>query len=283
MSNTPRCCVTGCRRLTWALSPFCFDHLISHVGNSLSSTQNEELKQRISQVLNTLSYREREIMKLRYMSLTEDGYTYTQQEVGRIFKISGSYISRIERKSLRKLRHPVRFRKLQDFIEVYPFDKPNSEFVRIIRLCDQEIIRYLTKHPDNIHSLAPDTFERIIADIMNSFGFEVELTQQTRDGGREIIAVGTDRFGIRTNYIVECKRYAPNNPVRVELVRSLYGVKQQNQADHAILATTSYFTPDAIKFSESPNVWNLHLKDFNEITEWIRTYDKMIQKGAILL
>lgn len=191
--------MTGCRRLAWAQSLFCFDHLISHVGKSLSDTQHEKLKQRISNVLKTLSYRQREILKLRYMSLTEDGYTYTLQEVGRIFKMSGSNVSRIENKALLKLRHPVRFRHLQDFIEVYSFDEPNSEFVRIIQLCDQEILRYLAKHPGHVHSLSPETFERIIAEIMDSFGFEVELTQQTRDGGRDIIAVGTDRLGIRTN------------------------------------------------------------------------------------
>ena len=101
--------------------------------------------------------------------------------------------------------------------------------------------------------------------------------------GRDIIAIGTDHFGIRTNYIVECKRYSLTRPVRVELVRSLYGVKQQQQADHAILATTSYFTKDAVKFSDSPTVWNLHLKGFEEIVEWVRTYDKLIHKGAILL
>jgi HJR/Mrr/RecB family endonuclease len=275
--------MTGCRQLAWAQSPFCFGHLISHVGKSLSDTQRDELKERISILLKTISYIEREILKLRYMSLNEDGYTYTQQEVGRIFKRSASYVSRKEKSALRRLSHPVRFRKLQDFIEVYSFDKPNSEFVRIIQLCDQEILRYLAKHPIDVHRLPPDTFEQIIAEIMDSFGFEIELTQQTRDGGRDIIAVGKDSLGIRTSYIVECKRYAPTNPVRVELVRSLYGVKQQHQADHAILATTSYFTQDAIKFSESPTIWNLHLKGFDEITEWIRTYDKMIQKGSFLL
>lgn len=281
MAELPRCCKRRCCRPAWGGTPFCFDHLIDQLHASLTEEQFGQLQTRLASVLGTLSYREREIIKLRYA--LGDGYMYTQAEVGRIFKISASRVCEIEQKALKKLRHPVRFEQLQDFIEVYSFDDPQIEFVRVLKLCERDIIRYLARHPTDLHSVPSRVFEEIIAEIMASNGFEVQLTQKTRDGGRDIIAVSSNRLGIPTSYIVECKRYAPSRPIRVEMVRSLYGVKQGQPADHAILATTSYFTRDAIRYSKQPHVLNLHLKDFQAITEWLRVYDEQMQKGAILL
>ncbi|HEX2837572.1 MAG TPA: RNA polymerase sigma factor RpoD [Phycisphaerales bacterium] len=73
------------------------------------------LKQRIEGVLKTLTYREREIIKLRYG--IGDGYTYTLEEVGRIFKVTRERVRQVEAKAIRKLQHPVRARKLQGFVE----------------------------------------------------------------------------------------------------------------------------------------------------------------------
>jgi RNA polymerase primary sigma factor len=73
------------------------------------------LKQRIEQVLKTLTYREREIIKLRYG--IGDGYTYTLEEVGRIFKVTRERVRQVEAKAIRKLQHPVRSRKLRGFVD----------------------------------------------------------------------------------------------------------------------------------------------------------------------
>jgi hypothetical protein len=73
------------------------------------------LKGRIEQVLRTLTYREREIIKLRYG--IGDGYTYTLEEVGRIFKVTRERVRQVEAKAIRKLQHPVRARKLQGFVD----------------------------------------------------------------------------------------------------------------------------------------------------------------------
>jgi len=80
----------------------------------LSATQ-EMLKERIDVVLKTLSYREREIIRLRYG--IGDGYTYTLEEVGRIFKVTRERVRQVEAKAIRKLQHPVRARKLEGFMD----------------------------------------------------------------------------------------------------------------------------------------------------------------------
>ena len=75
----------------------------------------EMLKDRIEKVLKTLTYREREIIKLRYG--IGDGYTYTLEEVGRIFKVTRERVRQVEAKAIRKLQHPVRARKLEGFLD----------------------------------------------------------------------------------------------------------------------------------------------------------------------
>jgi len=75
----------------------------------------EMLRERINEVLNTLTFREREIIKLRYG--IGDGYTYTLEEVGRIFRVTRERVRQIEAKAVRKLRHPVRARQLSSFLD----------------------------------------------------------------------------------------------------------------------------------------------------------------------
>ncbi len=83
--------------------------------NPISAASNEMLKDKIDDVLSTLSYREREIIKLRYG--LGDGYTYTLEEVGRIFKVTRERVRQIEAKAVRKLQHPIRARQLEGFLE----------------------------------------------------------------------------------------------------------------------------------------------------------------------
>jgi len=73
------------------------------------------LRDKIHSVLDTLTYREREIIKLRYG--IGDGYTYTLEEVGRRFRVTRERVRQIEAKAIRKLQHPIRSRKLEGFME----------------------------------------------------------------------------------------------------------------------------------------------------------------------
>jgi len=76
------------------------------------------LKDRLEALLKTLTYREREIIRLRY-GLT-DGYTYTLEEVGRIFRVTRERVRQIEAKAVKKLQHPVRSKQLETFLEAMP-------------------------------------------------------------------------------------------------------------------------------------------------------------------
>ena len=74
------------------------------------------LKEQISEVLKTLAPREAEVLRLRFG--LEDGRSRTLEEVGQSFGVTRERIRQIEAKALRKLRHPVRLRKLQGNIDL---------------------------------------------------------------------------------------------------------------------------------------------------------------------
>ena len=73
------------------------------------------LKHKLEEVLKSLTYREREIVKLRFG--LGDGYTYTLEEVGRIFRVTRERVRQIEAKAIRKLQHPIRSRRLEGFLD----------------------------------------------------------------------------------------------------------------------------------------------------------------------
>ncbi|HUT91419.1 MAG TPA: sigma-70 family RNA polymerase sigma factor [Thermoguttaceae bacterium] len=123
-------CIDEARRvLAMSRYPISLDRPVgnsedSHFGDLLpdgeaespaSGATQEMLRGRISKVLKTLSYREREIIKLRYG--LGDGYSYTLEEVGHIFKVTRERIRQIEAKAVRKLQQPSRSQELVGFLD----------------------------------------------------------------------------------------------------------------------------------------------------------------------
>ena len=83
--------------------------------NPIRNANNGILREKIDCLLKTLTYREREIIRLRYG--LGDGYTYTLEEVGRIFKVTRERVRQIEAKAVRKLQHPIRSQQLEGFLK----------------------------------------------------------------------------------------------------------------------------------------------------------------------
>lgn len=162
--------------------------------------------------------------------------------------------------------------------------EPYIEYLReiyyvedILELYDSisELVTYLKVSPELIRELTSREFEEVIAELFRSKGFQVDLTKRTRDGGKDIIAIHTDVFGIQNKYFIECKHYAETNKVGVDVVRTLHGVKNTKDGPNkTIVATTSTFTTDARKFVEQEiaSKWDMSLADYDEIVKWIHDY-----------
>jgi RNA polymerase primary sigma factor len=83
--------------------------------NPSDMTSYSLLKDKLGDVLTTLTERERKVLELRFG--LGDGYSRTLEEVGKQFKVTRERIRQIEAKALRKMRHPTRIRQLQGFLE----------------------------------------------------------------------------------------------------------------------------------------------------------------------
>ena len=81
----------------------------------LAGLNRDALRSEIAQVLESLNYREREIIRLRYG--LSDGYTYTLSEVGKIFSVTRERIRQIEGEAIRKLQQPSSANKLAGFVD----------------------------------------------------------------------------------------------------------------------------------------------------------------------
>jgi len=83
--------------------------------NPSDMTSYSLLKDKLGDVLSSLTERERKVLELRFG--LGDGYSRTLEEVGKQFKVTRERIRQIEAKALRKMRHPTRIRQLQGFLE----------------------------------------------------------------------------------------------------------------------------------------------------------------------
>jgi RNA polymerase primary sigma factor len=78
-----------------------------------STAANSILREKIREILDTLSEREQKVLSMRFG--LDDGYSRTLEEVGQMFNVTRERIRQIEAKALRKMRHPTRIRQLQGF------------------------------------------------------------------------------------------------------------------------------------------------------------------------
>ncbi|MBT3835529.1 sigma-70 family RNA polymerase sigma factor [Candidatus Peribacteria bacterium] len=102
------------------------DYVEAEESSPVDNAHREALKEEMGEVLNTLTYREREILKLRYG--LGDGYSYTLEQAGQIFKVTRERVRQIEAKAFDKLQDPIRRRRLEGFMtEGYTFSEDSSD------------------------------------------------------------------------------------------------------------------------------------------------------------
>ena len=118
--------------------------------------------------------------------------------------------------------------------------------------------------------MTPREFEALIADILRDFGFDTELTPATRDGGRDIYAYIRNAI---TSFLmfVECKKWAPDRKVGIEIVQRVYGAAKAGGAHKSMIVTTSLFTLLARDEHQRVST-EMDLKDYHDLKSWLQRY-----------
>ncbi|MBS1717794.1 MAG: restriction endonuclease [Armatimonadetes bacterium] len=150
---------------------------------------------------------------------------------------------------------------------------PRRQVITISNSYWREAMKALGAAPELLHQVSPHSFENIVGELLQSDGFKVEVTNRTRDGGFDVIAYHETMLGSNL-FLVECKKWAPGNPVDVGVVRSVYGVLEMQGASAAAIVTTSRFTSDAMNLAQ-PFAKRLFLHDFDHLKAWIHKYNQM--------
>lgn len=132
----------------------------------------------------------------------------------------------------------------------------------------REAIMRAEQDRETVLSMSPRRFEEFMAFIFKELGFEVELTQCTRDGGADILCM-KNLHGLPFRLAIEAKRYR-DRPISVALVRSFVGSNKVFQANKLLYITTSRYTMPAMEYADQHVHHLLSLKKYDQIQEWCR-------------
>lgn len=148
-----------------------------------------------------------------------------------------------------------------------PKELQGSRIITDVISTNEQILRMVRDNPSAMYSLPPRQFEELVAEILDKMGYDISLTPESKDGGFDMYAAWKDGLG-EFLYLVECKRYAPNRTVGVQLVRALNGVVDEKRATAGILVTTSHFTREAHEFQQRLQ-HRLSLRDYVHLQKWL--------------
>jgi len=160
--------------------------------------------------------------------------------------------------------------RLDELYETPDKGSPPEQVNTTIVLVNDELKRILAKYPERMYDLNSRKFEELVADILRDFGWDVEMTKATRDGGVDLYVYIRNEI-IASLMIVECKRWAPNRAVGIDRVQRLRGVQETTNANISMLVTTSHFTQPAI--AECRRYEHLMaLRDYQDLKRWLERY-----------
>ncbi|MBF0171765.1 MAG: restriction endonuclease [Nitrospinae bacterium] len=137
-----------------------------------------------------------------------------------------------------------------------------------------ELGTHIKRNFNDVYRLTSRKFEELVGDIFKCSGYEVRLTQESHDGGFDLVLL--DKNGAQI--LVECKRYKASHKVSVETVRNLLGVQLIEGVKKAKLITSSCFTGDAITASNRVSARNktfeIDLIDASKLLMELDVYNK---------
>ncbi|MFW5500934.1 MULTISPECIES: restriction endonuclease [unclassified Maridesulfovibrio] len=152
---------------------------------------------------------------------------------------------------------------------IYEATGSSNNDVGLITSVNEELWRKLAEYPEERFRLNPRVFEEAVAEILIKMGYDIQLTPQSGDNGVDIIAnLATPAAPILM--LVECKRYAPHRLVGPEPITRLWFRMFNDNANMAMVVTTSDFQPIAHQTAREKG-YQISLKDGDNFIEWIRS------------
>jgi HJR/Mrr/RecB family endonuclease len=146
----------------------------------------------------------------------------------------------------------------------------------LIRLdpIDHSVYKALIAQPELLTNMNWRKFEELLASLLTTFGYEIELQRRTKDGGVDLFALKRNDLLGPQRYLLQAKRW--KNKVGVEPVQQLAFLHSHHrgQVTKVCLATTSTFTRGAWELGRQYR-YTMDLRDLQGLTEWIKAAAKL--------
>ncbi|MBU1357019.1 MAG: restriction endonuclease [Candidatus Edwardsbacteria bacterium] len=254
-----------------------------------------ELRNEIEKVLSTLSKREESIIRLRFG--LNDGVPRTLAEVGIIFNVSASTVRNNEIKALNKLRLlSYRLDKF-DNILTNPETKElsnkldeeteklfTSDILASIKEITPELIKYLKYNVNSISNMNPETFEKLIAELLSSLGFITKHVGRSYETSADICAIyNIKQTNLPDRCYVEVKRW--KDKIGIGVIQTVLGAmvlerEKWGWTGGMIVTVKGMKNIKKIKRSEL-EYKNIYIKEKEDIYEWLKGYKKC-ENGLLL-
>lgn len=148
---------------------------------------------------------------------------------------------------------------------------PSKEIKTSIAVVNDTLLEKARQNPKIMYTFTPREFEMMVCELLDKQGYNVKLTKQTRDGGKDIIVIQNSLLG-EFCIFVECKKYDAQNPISVGMVRSFYGTVMAEAVTAGVIMTTSYFTRDAQEFSRKIK-HRMALMDYDNLVQTLNNIE----------
>jgi hypothetical protein len=137
---------------------------------------------------------------------------------------------------------------------------------------DPRLIKYFSQYPEKLYALTPRQFEEFTAELLNQFGYRVQLSPKGPDGGVDIIAEIQGQIGAEL-MLVQCKRYESSKKVGRPIIQQLHSNVYDKNASSGLVITTSSFSRPALEYISQAK-YRLRGADQETIKKWLTTLNK---------
>jgi hypothetical protein len=152
------------------------------------------------------------------------------------------------------------------------YERPQPDYLSAATLITprmMSLVEIIARRPLDLQVMDDRAFEELVAALLQREGYDVELTQPSKDGGVDIHVRGVDPVSRGSYYLLQCKRVGPGRKIGPAPLRELHGlVSGTSGATKGIVVTSGFFTRGAKSF-QSENQWRLALHDYDSLTRWI--------------
>ena len=132
-----------------------------------------------------------------------------------------------------------------------------------------EITKAIAMDSKQMYQLSWQTFEDLMAEILDSFGWTIEPLARTKDGGVDIVATKLVMPDVTFQMMVQCKKYREDRKVGVDAVKNVWATKWDKGFHQAMVATTSTFTSGAIGAATK---WGFEMRDHDRVLDYCTQY-----------